>query len=78
MELLEQLEQRVTALLTRLDDLSRENAALRKTAEESASERETEVHRLAAALEEERQKNRTALARVETLVERIKERTDLE
>ncbi len=78
MELLDQLERRVTALLTRLDELSRENADLRKAAESASAGLEAEVLRLTAALDEERQKNTTALMRIETLVERIKERTSSE
>lgn len=78
MELLEQLERHVATLLTRLEDLSRENTALRKTVEEAAAGQEAELRRLKADLEEERQKTTTARMRVETLIERIKERTDLE
>jgi uncharacterized coiled-coil protein SlyX len=75
MELLDQLERRVTSLLTRLDNLSRENVELRKALEVTSAAQEAEIHRLGIALEEERQKNTTALMRVETLVDRIKERT---
>ena len=75
MELLDQLERRVTSLLTRLDNLSRENVELRKALEVTSAAQEAEIHRLGIALEEERQKNTPALMRVETLVDRIKERT---
>ncbi len=78
MELLDQLERRVAALLTKLEELERENAELRAASGEAAAAQEAEIRRLAAALEDERQKNTSALVRVETLVERIKERMEPE
>ena len=78
MELLDQLEQRVTALLARLDALSEENASLRQTqAHELAAL--TEINQtLREELEVERSRNKTALTRIEALVERIKEQTEHE
>ncbi|MDR2076081.1 MAG: hypothetical protein LBP61_04005 [Desulfovibrio sp.] len=89
MELLEQLEERVTALLTRLESLAKENASLREQAEsfpaleeENASLKEKlaglvalerEIRSLRDERDRERQKNRAALTRLDTLVRRMKD-----
>jgi DNA repair exonuclease SbcCD ATPase subunit len=89
MELLEQLEERVTALLAKLENLAKENASLREQAEVfSALEKEnaelkTKMADLVALeranrtlrdeRDRERQKNRAALTRLDVLVRRMKD-----
>jgi cell shape-determining protein MreC len=88
MELLDQLEERVTAILTRLEDLSKENAGLKEQAALSSSlEKENadlkaklakvialerENRSLRDERDQERQKNRAALTRLDVLVRRLK------
>ena len=78
MELLDQLEQRIGALLSRVDALAAENAALKEGRERDLSSLEESIQRLQQDLERERERNATALKRIEALVERIKEQTDQE
>ena len=76
MELLDLLEQRVSALLARAEALSAENASLKReqAGELSALAEENDASR--NELEKERARNNTALTRIEALVERIKEQTE--
>jgi cell shape-determining protein MreC len=89
MELLEQLEERITALLTRLENLSKENADLKEQATQfPALEKENadlkiklariitlerENRSLRDERDQERQKNRAALTRLDVLVRRMKD-----
>lgn len=78
MELLDLLEQRVSALLARLDELSAENDLLKQAQAHELSALADENQALRDELEKERGRNNTALTRIEALVERIKEQTDQE
>lgn len=73
MELLDQLEQRISALLTRVDALALENASLKEQQAGELAALAEENHGLRRELEQEREKNNAALARIEAIVERIKE-----
>lgn len=74
MELLEQLELRITELLER-------NAALRQEVSRLQGERMqaeaavAETESLREQFAQEQQKNKAALARIESILERLKERT---
>ena len=72
MELFEQLEERVTTLISKLESLTAENAALRVQAQASLMYEE-ENATLKEAIAEERRKNEAALARVDAILQRIKE-----
>ncbi len=72
MELFDRLEQRIGALLARLEDLTRENAALKQANERELGALAEENDALRRALEEERAKNAGALERVEAILARIK------
>ncbi len=72
MELLEQLEERVTALLSKMESLAAENAAL-KARTEASSSLEEENRVLKETLTEERRKNEAALARVDAILQQIKD-----
>ena len=72
MELFEQLEERVTTLISKLESLTAENAALRAQAQASLMYEE-ENATLKEAIAEERRKNEAALARVDAILQRIKE-----
>lgn len=78
MELLDLLEQRVSALLTRLNELSAENDSLKQAQAHELSALADENKSLRDELDKERGRNKTALTRIEALVERIKEQTDQE
>ena len=78
MELLDLLEQRVSALLARLNELSAENDLLKQAQAHELSALADENQALRDELEKERGRNNTALTRIEALVERIKEQTDQE
>lgn len=78
MEVLDQLEQRISALLTGMERLTAENAALRESRARDAEALAEENRQLKQALEHERGRNAEALVRVEKLVERIRVKTDQE
>ena len=71
MEILNQLEEHVAIILAKLESLKAENSTLNVQAE-SVSALEAEIQSLRKEVDEERQKNQTALARVDALVQRIK------
>ena len=73
MELLDQLERRIGALLARVDALARENASLKEQQAGELASFAEENHGLRRELEQERAKNDAALARIEAIVDRIKE-----
>lgn len=75
MELLDLLEQRVSALLVKLDALAAENASLKQAQAQELSALADENKALHDELEKERTRNNTALTRIEALVERIKGQT---
>lgn len=72
MEVLEQLEERVNALLTGMDSLAAENAEL-KARLETFSELEEDNRRLRQAVSEERDKNEAALTRVNSILAKLKD-----
>lgn len=72
MELLNQLEERIGVLLSRMDSLSAENAELKARLEASSS-LEEENQSLKEAVTEERRKNELALGRVDAILARLKE-----
>ena len=78
MELLDLLEQRVNALLAKVDALSTENVVLKQKQALELSALANENTVLRDELEKERARNNTALTRIEALVERIKEQTEQE
>ena len=78
MELLDFLEQRVSALLARLAALSAENESLKQDQASELSALADENKALRDELEKERARNNTALTRIEALAERIKEQTGQE
>ena len=78
MELLDQLERQVGALLSRVETLAAENAALKTGREQEALSLQEENRALRQELELERSKNSNALTRIETLVERLRVQADQE
>lgn len=78
MELLDQLERRVGALLSRVDTLEAENASLKHGREQELSSLHEENRALKQELKLERNKNSSALTRIEALVERLREQADHE
>lgn len=78
MEILDQLEQRISALLTDMERLSGENASLRESRARDTEALAEENRQLKHALEHERSRNAEALTRLEKLVERIRVKTDQE
>lgn len=78
MELLDQLERQVGALLSRVETLAAENAALKTGREQEAFSLQEENRVLRQELELERSKNSNALTRIETLVERLRVQADQE
>ena len=76
MELLDLLEQRISALLARVGALSAENVLLKQEQAQELSVLADENKALRDELEKERARNNTALTRIEALVERIKEQTE--
>ena len=78
MELLDQLEHRIGALLAKLDALAKENASLKEgKARELASITE-ENAALKQELERERANTAASLSRLEGIIALIKEQTDQE
>lgn len=78
MELLDQLERRIGALLDTVEALREENASLKEAQARDLAALADESHVLRQELETERAQTATALTRIEALVERIKEQTDQE
>ena len=78
MELLEQLERQVGALLSKVEALATENALLKMGQEQKASSLQEESRALKQELELERSKNSKALTRIEALVERLRAQADQE
>lgn len=76
MELLDLLEQRISALLARLDALQAENVSLKQEQARELAALADENKALRDEMERERARNNTALTRIEALVERIKEQTE--
>lgn len=81
MELLEQLEKQVAALLDRLDRLKTENARLRTEFAAMGADKaalEEENLRLLEALEKEEQTRKAALGRIDALLHDIQEHDSVE
>ena len=81
MELLEQLESRVTELLDRLDRLGAENVRLRDDSCAIVAEKavlEEENHKLRDALTQEEHLRVEALKRIDALLRRIQEHDSVE
>jgi|GEM_PF-6638851 len=78
MELLDQLERQVGALLSRVEALAAENAVLKTGREQELFSLQEENRVLRQGLELEQSRNSNALARIETLVERLREQADQE
>jgi hypothetical protein len=78
MELLDQLEQRIGALLAKLDALSTENAALKEGKARELASITGENTALRQELERERAKTAASLSRLEGIIALIKEQTDQE
>jgi cell division protein ZapB len=76
MKILDQLEQRVAALLARTESLVKENASLKEAQARDLDALVEENQALKEALDRERAKNADALKRVEALVGHIREQTD--
>lgn len=76
MELLEQLEQQVLALLARVDALNGEKAGRDEAWAEERTALAEENRLLREELQKEQDRNRNALERVEALLARIKERAE--
>ena len=76
MELLDQLERQIGALLSRVDTLADENTALKTGREQEIFSLQEENRTLQQELEMERSRNSNALTRIEALVERLREQTD--
>ncbi len=77
MEVLEQLEQRLDALFIKLDSLQKENASLKLEHDEALAALQRENASLQEALGQEQQKNALAHERVDAILKRIKEQTEL-
>lgn len=75
MEALEQLERRLSALLTELDTLRAENASLARGQTEILDSLTQENATLRASLAQEQERNSITLSRIEKLLERVKEKT---
>ena len=78
MELLDQLERQVGALLSRVEALTAENAALKAARGQETASLQGESRALRQKLELEQNKNSTALMRIEALVERLRAQADQE
>lgn len=78
MELLDQLEERISALLVRMDALAAENASLKQGQANELSALAEENHALRQELEQERANTANSLSRLEGLIALIKEQTDQE
>lgn len=77
MEVLDQLEQRLTELLARLESLAAENASLRQEQERDLASLADENQRLQEDLEKMRTRDSATAARIESLVARIREQAEL-
>lgn len=78
MELLDQLEERVSVLLTRVDALTKENATLKEGQASVLATVSEENTALRHELEQERAKTANSLSRLEALIALIREQTDQE
>ncbi|MDR2123876.1 MAG: cell division protein ZapB [Desulfovibrio sp.] len=78
MELIEQLEQRISAVLDRFDKLVAENAALREGHAEAIKALKDENDKLRNELAGERSLTTDAVARIESIVALIKDRAGQE
>lgn len=78
MELLDLLEQRISVLLNKMGALTAENESLKRQLTQELTSLADENTRLQNELDQERERNNTALTRIEALAERIKEQTDQE
>jgi predicted nuclease with TOPRIM domain len=78
MELIEQLEQRISALLDRLDRLVAENAALKEEHLKELQALKDDNESLRNELAGERSMTTEAVARIESIVARIKDRAGQE
>ncbi len=74
MEIIEQLEQRVLALLAERDQLKAENNELRQSQAKAFDSLAEEHQALQIQLAREQERNNTALLRIESIVQRLKER----
>lgn len=74
MELLDQLEIRIIELLTQLEELQRENTRLRENMNGELESVNRKNNLLTQELEQEKQRNNTALERIETIMNKLKER----
>jgi regulator of replication initiation timing len=78
MELIDQLEQRISALLDKLDRLVAENAVLKEEHAEAIKVLKAENDSLKNKLAGERSLTTEAVARIESIVARIKDRAGQE
>lgn len=78
MELIDQLEKRIDALLADRDRLARETVDLREAQARNLATLADENRRLKETLEQERAGSSEAVRRIEVLVERLRARTDQE
>ncbi|MDR1685542.1 MAG: cell division protein ZapB [Desulfovibrio sp.] len=78
MELIEQLEQRIGALLDKFDRLVAENAALKEEHAKATKALKDENDKLRNELAVERSLTTDAVARIESIVARIKDRAGQE
>jgi len=76
MELLNQLECQVGALLSRVEALAAENAVLKSGRAQETGSLQAENRALRQKLELEQSKNSSALTRIEALVERLRAQAD--
>lgn len=74
MELLDQLEQRVTSLVTQLESLRDENRTLREEIDNGLAALADENRTLKEALEQERNVKDTVLGRIDTLLTQLKDK----
>lgn len=77
MEVLEQLEQRLETLFMKLESLQKENAGLKLEHNETLAALQRENASLQEALAQEQRKNALAHERVDAILKRIKEQTEL-
>lgn len=78
MELLDQLEKRISALLAKADALAVENASLKEGQARELASLAEDNHALRQELERERAKTANSLSRLEALIALIKEQTGQE
>lgn len=77
MKVLEQLEQRLETLFMKLESLQKENASLKLDQNETLAALQRENASLQETLAQEQQKNALAHERVDAILKRIKEQTEL-